>query len=269
MLEGCVSVEAVKIEFDEPSGGSWRVPVEHLIFDEAQCPLTVKSSIGVLDDDRLCVGLYQRLHGRFILFRETQCAATGDERLPHRHASRRAADAHELTLTSRATRSSAGCSKCATRSRAMRRSITACARWFLTGTQRFLQFRNADESRRMTKVSDAAAGETGLASERFARALTQQRRRDAPSWRSIARPLPGELVESELFGRRARRIHRRPRSRAGRFERAERRHPVSRRDRRTAPVGPGQVAACCRRARSNASATIRRKIDVRLVAATT
>ena len=88
-------------------------------------------------------------------------------------------------------------------------------------------------------------GETGVGKDVFARAIHQASpRRDKPFVALNCASLPESLIESELFGYKAGRLHRRqPRGQPRQDRPGRRRHPVPRRDRRHAGATPGPAAA--------------------------
>lgn len=227
MLEGCVKVEVVKIEFDEPSGGfhgeflwehSWEAEAHVHSYGEVEHPVCWMM-IGYAS------GYTSAFMGRFILFRETQCAATGDERcrivgMPADEWP----DAHELTPYFESDPIVGRLLEMRDEVEAMRRSITA-PREVANLTGNSSGFRSAFATlmkAAATKVSVLLLGETGVGKERFARALHDSgQRRDGPFVAVNCAALPGELVESELFGVERGAFTGAHASRAGRFERAE------------------------------------------------
>ena len=72
-------------------------------------------------------------------------------------------------------------------------------------------------------------GETGTGKDLIAKVIhdSSARKQKCPLSKSIARPLPDNLLESELFGFYERRFYRSPSKPAGSFSRSGRRHHFS------------------------------------------
>jgi DNA-binding NtrC family response regulator len=227
MLEGCVKVAPVRLEMDAESGAfygefiwehSWEAEVHVQAFGEV--------------DDSVCwmmvgyaSGYTSAFMGRFILFRETECAATG---ISHCRIVGKPAedwpDAHELTPYFEADFIVSRLLELREEVEAMRRSITSPRKVpDLIGMSS--GFRHAYElvmKAAGTSVSVLLLGETGVGKERFARALHQMSpRKDAPFVAINCAALPNELIESELFGVERGAFTGAHASRTGKFERAD------------------------------------------------
>lgn len=103
-------------------------------------------------------------------------------------------------------------------------------------------------------TSVLVVGESGTGKERVAEALHERSHRQGPLVTIDCGALPSNLLASELFGSRARCVHRSGSHVRGRVRRGHR-HRVSRRDRRAAAVGSGRAA---RRTRAAAVPSRRR-----------
>jgi two-component system, NtrC family, nitrogen regulation response regulator GlnG len=101
-----------------------------------------------------------------------------------------------------------------------------------------------------TDLTVMISGESGTGKELVARALHDfGRRRKGPFVAVNMAAIPRELIESELFGHEKGAFTGAAQRFAGRFEQAQGRHAVPRRDRRHADGGPDAACCgCCRRA---------------------
>ena len=111
-----------------------------------------------------------------------------------------------------------------------------------------------------TDLTVMIIGESGTGKELVARALHDfGKRRNGPFVAINMAAIPRELIESELFGHEKGAFTGATARGVGRFEQAQGRHAVSRRDRRHADRGADPAAArACRRANSPRSAAARR-----------
>ncbi|MDO9600580.1 MAG: sigma 54-interacting transcriptional regulator [Azoarcus sp.] len=227
MLEGCVKVAPVKLEIDAESGGfygeflwehSWEAEVHVQAYGEVEHPVCWMM-IGYAS------GYTSAFMGRFILYRETECAATG---IDHCRIVGKPAedwpDAHELTPYFEADSIVGRLLELREEVEAMRRSI-ACPRKVPNLIGSSSGFRHAYDlvmRAAATSVSVLLLGETGVGKERFARALHQMSpRKEAPFVAVNCAALPDELIESELFGVERGAFTGAHASRAGKFERAD------------------------------------------------
>ncbi|WP_230976334.1 sigma-54-dependent Fis family transcriptional regulator [Pseudothauera nasutitermitis] len=227
MLEGCVQVEPVRLDIDPDSGGfygeflwrhSWEAEAHVQQFGEVDHPVCWMM-IGYAS------GYTSAFMGRFILFREEQCTATGTEHC--RIVGKPAEDwpdAHELTPYFEADTLVGRLLELREEMEAMRRSIV-CPRRIPSLIGNSSGFRSAYDlmvKAAGTSVSVLLLGETGVGKERFARALHEMSpRRDAPFVAVNCAALPDELIESELFGVERGAFTGAHASRAGKFERAD------------------------------------------------
>ena len=163
--------------------------------------------------------------GRFIPFREVECAAAGAERC--RIVGKPVEewpDAHEFTPYFEADSIVGRLLELREQVEAMRQSL-ACRRRIPDLIGSSTGFQHAYDlvvKAASTKVTVLLLGETGVGKERFAHALHDlSPRRDAPFVAVNCAALPDELIESELFGVEKGAFTGAHAARAGKFERAD------------------------------------------------
>ncbi|MCC4114989.1 sigma 54-interacting transcriptional regulator [Aromatoleum toluclasticum] len=227
MLEGCVEVEPVRLDIDEAAGGfygeflwrqSWEAEVHVQQFGEVDHPVCWMM-IGYAS------GYTSAFTGRFILFREVECAAmgAGQCRIVGKPAEEWP-DAHELTPYFEPDSIVGRLLELREEVEAMRRSIVCPAAMpsLIGASSGFRQVYELVTKAAATNVSVLLLGETGVGKERFARALhALSPRKDAPFVAVNCAALPNELIESELFGVERGAFTGADASRAGKFERAD------------------------------------------------
>ncbi|NMG71694.1 sigma-54-dependent Fis family transcriptional regulator [Parazoarcus communis] len=227
MLEGCVEVEPVRLDIDAEAGQfygefiwrqSWEAEVHVQQFGEVDHPVCWMM-IGYAS------GYTSAFMGRFILYRELECAAMGGDHC--RIVGKPAEDwpdAHELTPYFEPDSIVGRLLELREEVEAMRQSM-ACPRRItnLIGTSSgFLAAYDLVTKAAATNVTVLLLGETGVGKERFARALHElSPRKDAPFVAVNCAALPDELIESELFGVERGAFTGAHASRAGKFERAD------------------------------------------------
>ncbi len=227
MLEGSVQVEAVELDMDVASGRfygefiwehSWEAEAhlhEHGHAEHPVCWMQIGYASGYTTG----------FMGRFILFKEVQCAAMGtnhcrivgrpveewpdaDEHTPYYEADSIVSQLLELREQVETLRASFTCPRKASS---------------LIGTSAaFRHTFDLIEKAADTSVTVMLLGETGVGKERFARALHEMSPRNkAPFVAVNCAALPHELIESELFGVERGAYTGAHASRAGKFERAD------------------------------------------------
>jgi DNA-binding NtrC family response regulator len=227
MLEGAARVTPVVLKMDAAAGrfeGEFR-------WDDSWEAHAHRLKYGVVDEPACWTllgyasGYTSAFMGKHILFKETQCAACGDD---HCHIVGRPidewpdGDAHRqyfeddsllekmdaLSQQVEALKSSLGPGE---------------SDGMLVGASPGFQ-RAHDLMRRAasTQVSVLLTGETGVGKERFARALHEHSERASGPFVAVnCAALPAELIEAELFGVEKGAFTGAHAARAGRFERAE------------------------------------------------
>lgn len=226
MLEGCARVEPVRLEFGGADNGfygeflwynAWEAEAHVQAFGEVDHPVCWMM-IGYAS------GYTSAFMGRFILFKEVECAATGSEhcRIVGKPAEAWP-DADELRPYFEADSIVGRLLELRDEIEAMRHTI-ACPRRTADLIGNSSAFRHAYDliSRAAsTNVSVLLLGETGVGKERFARTLHEMSpRKDEPFVAVNCAALPDELIESELFGVERGAFTGAHASRAGKFERA-------------------------------------------------
>ena len=227
MLEGSVYVTPVTLEMDVEAGTF----LGEFLWDNSY---EAEAHVGEYGhtDHPVCwmqigyaSGFTSAFMGRFILFREVECAATGQnqcrivgkpvEEWPDaaEEASYYEADsilAHMLELRGQVD--------------ALRASLE-CAQQpqnLIGSSSGFRHAYSLIDKAAATHVTVLLLGETGVGKERFARALHDMSRRAAAPFVAVnCAALPHELIESELFGVEKGAFTGAHASRAGKFERAD------------------------------------------------
>ncbi|NMG01879.1 sigma 54-interacting transcriptional regulator [Azoarcus taiwanensis] len=227
MLEGSVQVEAVKLDMDVASGRfhgefiwehSWEAEVHLQEHGQAHHPVCWMQ-IGYAS------GYTTGFMGRFILFKEVECAAMGtnhcrivgrpveewpdaDDYTPYYEADSIVSQLLELREQVETLRSSLNCP----------RKVTS----LIGASAGFRHAFDLIEKAADTNVTVMLLGETGVGKERFARALHEMSPRNAAPFVAVnCAALPHDLIESELFGVERGAYTGAHASRAGKFERAD------------------------------------------------
>ncbi|CAM5385411.1 sigma 54-interacting transcriptional regulator [Thauera mechernichensis] len=227
MLEGCARVEPVRLEINQPGctfygefiwHHSWEAEAHVQAFGEVENPVCWMM-IGYAS------GYTSAFMGRFILFREVECAATGVEhcRIVGKPVEEWP-DADQLRPYFEADSIVGRLLELREEIEAMRRTI-ACPRKtpdLIGNSAGFLHAYDLVARAAVTNVSVLLLGETGVGKERFARTLHElSPRKDAAFVAVNCAALPDELIESELFGVERGAFTGAHASRAGKFERAD------------------------------------------------
>ena len=227
MLEGCARVEPVRLEIDPNTNGFYGEFIWHHAW-EAEAHVQAFGAV----DHPVCwmmigyaSGYTSAFMGRFILFRETECAAMG---LDHCRIVGKPAeewpDGDTLLPYFEADHIVGRLLELREEIETMRRTIAHPRRTpDLIGNS--ASFRHAYDlvtRAASTSVSVLLLGETGVGKERFARTLHEMSpRKGAPFVAVNCAALPDELIESELFGVERGAFTGAHASRAGKFERAD------------------------------------------------
>ena len=226
MLEGCAKVKPVRLEF----GGAENAFYGEFLWENAWEAEAHVQAFGEVDHPACWMmigyasGYTSAFTGRFILFKEVECAATGCERC--RIIGKPAEDwpdADELTPYFEPDSIVGRLLELRDEIEAMRNTIACPQRATnLIGTSRaFLHAYDLISRAASTNVSVLLLGETGVGKERFARILHEvSARKDQPFIAVNCAALPDELIESELFGVERGAFTGAHASRAGKFERA-------------------------------------------------
>ena len=226
-LEGCVHTDPVRLEVDVEKGHfygefrwshAWEAEVHLKEFGQAEHPVCWMQ-VGYAS------GFTSYFMGRFIPFREVECAAAGAERC--RIVGKPVEewpDAQEFTPYFEADSIVGRLLELREQVEAMRQSL-ACRRRIPDLIGSSTGFQHAYDlvvKAATTKVTVLLLGETGVGKERFAHALHDlSPRRDAPFVAVNCAALPDELIESELFGVEKGAFTGAHAARAGKFERAD------------------------------------------------
>ena len=227
MLEGSVIVTPVKIEMDLPSG---HFNGEFLWDNSYEAEVHVRE-YGQTHDSVCWMqigyasGYTSAFMGRFILFKEVECAATG--RTQCRIVGKPVdewPDAHELTPYYEADSILNHMLELRGQVDALRASIESSRQPqnLIGSSPGFRRAYSLIDKAAATQVTVLLLGETGVGKERFARALHDMSRRSASPFVAVnCAALPHELIESELFGVEKGAFTGAHASRMGKFERAE------------------------------------------------
>lgn len=227
MLEGAVQVSPVLLELDPACGRfhgkfrwehSWEVETHVRQFgpqDEPVCWMLLGYASGYTS----------AFMGRPVLYKEVACEACGHPHCliegrplhewPDGEAIARDYDAESLIVRLEDLRSQV---------EALRSTLEPADDMgpLIGRSGAFIQATGLLRKAAATQVSVLLTGETGVGKERFARALhAMSARRDKPFVAVNCAALPGELIESELFGAEKGAYTGASTARAGRFERAD------------------------------------------------
>ncbi len=227
MLEGSVIVTPVKIEMDVPSG---HFSGEFLWDNSYEAEVHVRE-YGQTHDSVCWMqigyasGYTSAFMGRFILFKEVECAATGRNqcRIVGKPVEEWP-DAHELTPYYEADSILNHMLELRGQVDALRASIEGSRQPqnLIGSSPGFRRAYSLIDKAAVTQVTVLLLGETGVGKERFARALHDMSRRSANPFVAVnCAALPHELIESELFGVEKGAFTGAHASRMGKFERAE------------------------------------------------
>jgi DNA-binding NtrC family response regulator len=226
MLEGAVQVTPEQLDFDPASGRfrgvfrwehSWEVETHVRDFGPQDAPVCWML-IGYAS------GYTSAFMGRPVLFKETQCAACGAAHCliegrpvaewPDGEALARDYDPDSLIVRLEDLQSQV---------ETLRSSLEPADELgrLIGRSKAFTHALTLLRKAASTQVSVLLTGETGVGKERFARALhAMSARKDKPFVAVNCAALPGELIESELFGAEKGAYTGAAAARPGRFERA-------------------------------------------------
>ena len=226
MLEGRARVVPVRLDFSYANNAfdaeflwenAWEAEAHVQAFGEVDHPVCWMM-IGYAS------GYTSAFMGRFILFKEVECAATGCE---HCRIIGKPAedwpDADELTPYFEADSIVGRLLELRDEIEAMRTTIACPHRTanLIGSSTAFLHAFDLISRAASTNVSVLLLGETGVGKERFARTLHDLSARKEQAFIAVnCAALPGELIESELFGVERGAFTGAHTSRAGKFERA-------------------------------------------------
>ncbi|MFO0585805.1 MAG: sigma 54-interacting transcriptional regulator [Anaeromyxobacter sp.] len=227
MLEGAVQVTPEQLELDPEAGRfhgifrwehSWEVETHAVDFgphDEPVCWMLLGYASGYTS----------AFMGRPILYKEIACEARGD---PHCRIEGRPQeewpDGEALAREYEATSLIVRLEDLQSQVEALRSTIEAADELgpLLGRSKAFTQATALLKKAASTQVTVLLTGETGVGKERFARALhAMSTRKDRPFVAVNCAALPGELIESELFGAEKGAYTGAAAARPGRFERAD------------------------------------------------
>jgi len=226
MLEGCARVEPIRLDFGGPDNSfygeflwhdAWEAEAHVQAFGEVDHPVCWMM-IGYAS------GYTSAFMGRFILFKEVECAATGCDhcRIIGKPAEEWP-DVDELRPYFEADFIVDRLLELREEIEAMRHTIS-CPRKtadLIGSSSAFLHAYDLISRAASTNVSVLLLGETGVGKERFARALHEMSPRKDEAFIAVnCAALPDELIESELFGVERGAFTGAHTSRAGKFERA-------------------------------------------------
>ena len=226
MLEGCARVVPVRLEFNYASNtfdgeflweNAWEAEAHVQAFGEVEHPVCWMMT-------GYASGYTTAFMGRFILFKEVECAATGCKccRIIGKPA-KDWPDADEFTPYYEADSIVGRLLELRDEIEAMRTTIACPHRTanLIGNSSAFLHAYDLVSRAASTNVSVLLLGETGVGKERFARTLHElSARKEQPFIAVNCAALPDELIESELFGVERGAFTGAHTSRAGKFERA-------------------------------------------------
>ena len=227
MLEGSVQVEPIRLDMNPDTGSfygellwknSWEVDAHVREFGPADHPVCWMQ-IGYASGYSSC------FMGRFILFREVECAAAGANtcRIVGKPAEEWP-DAAELLRYYDDTAVVGRILELRDEVDTLRSTLGASHQIpsLIGASASFQHAYTLIKKAAPTQVTVLLLGETGVGKERFARALHELgSRRDAPFVAVNCAALPHDLIESELFGVEKGAFTGAHASRAGKFERAD------------------------------------------------
>lgn len=227
MLEGCAKVEPVSLVINPETGEfdaefiwrhSWEAEAHVQAFGEVDHP-ACWMMIGYAS------GYTSAFMGRFILFREVECSATGADhcRIIGRPVDQWP-DADELRPYFEADSIVGRLLELREEIEIMRRSISCPRRTpdLIGNSAGFKHAYDLVARAAATTVTVLLLGETGVGKERFARTLHEMSARSTAPFVAVnCAALPDELIESELFGVERGAFTGAHASRAGKFERAD------------------------------------------------
>ena len=226
MLEGAARVTPVKLNIDVAAGqfdgdfrwdNSWEAYAHRRHFGQVEHPVCWVL-LGYAS------GYTSAFMGKLILFKETLCAACGDD---HCHIVGRPIDewpdgeAHRMYFTDDSLMEKLAALQ--SQVEALKSSIAPEPQsgQLIGQSSAFRKAYTLMEKAAKTQVTVLLTGETGVGKERFARALHElSPRSSAPFVAVNCAALPAELIEAELFGVEKGAYTGAHAARAGRFERA-------------------------------------------------
>lgn len=227
MLEGAARVTPVVLKMDASAGrfegefwwdGSWEAHAHRLqygVVDEPACWTLLGYASGYTS----------AFMGKLILFKETRCAACGDE---YCHIVGRPidewpdGDAHRQYFEDDSLLEKMDALSQQVEALKSRLGPTESKGMLVGSSPSFQRAHDLMRRAASTQVSVLLTGETGVGKERFARALHEHSERAAGPFVAVnCAALPAELIEAELFGVEKGAFTGAQAARAGRFERAE------------------------------------------------
>ncbi|WP_020656185.1 sigma-54-dependent Fis family transcriptional regulator [Massilia niastensis] len=227
MLEGGVQVVPVSVEMDVGKGefqgefiwrNSWEAEAHVKAFGPQHDPVCWCLS-------GYASGYTSAFMGRFILFKETRCAACShDECRIVGKPAEEWPDAEEYMAYFEPESIVSQMLELSSQVEALRSSLAKCRRLedMVGESPAFRRAFRLVEKAAETSVTVLLSGETGVGKERFARAIHQRSKRaDQPFVAINCAALPHDLIEAELFGVEKGAFTGATSSRPGKFERAD------------------------------------------------